>query len=151
VRSTLKSGLATGLASALVAGLAAIAVPPAAQAQTAPEPIVTGWFGWWAKDSQVQALANQSDGVVDEVNIFWWTFAGPDNPICVISATRGVCDPSGPTPWTNTKFDGQRRILQDAGIKVLGSITDLGSTYAGQLSPYLDDPANRRELSLIHI
>lgn len=145
MRRTLKTGWATGLAAALVAGLAAIAVPPAAQAQTAPEPIVTGWFGWWAKDSQVQALANQSDGVVDEVNIFWWTFAGPDNPICVISATRGVCDPSGPTPWTNTKFDGQRRILQDAGIKVLGSITDLGSTYAGQLSPYLDDPANRRE------
>lgn len=137
--------LATAAALTLVAGVLGLAVAPGAQAQTKPEPIVTGWFGWWAKDSQVQALADQSAGVVDEVNIFWWTFAGADNPICVISATTGVCDPSGPTPWTNSKFDRQRRILQDAGISVLGSITDLGSTYAGKLSPYLDDPANRRQ------
>jgi len=145
VRRSLTATVATFAASVLVAGLAAEATPSAASAAIAPEPIVSGWFGWWAKDSQVQTLIEESDGVVGEVNIFWWTFAGPDNPICVISATNGVCDPSGSTPWTNSKFDGQRRMLQDAGIKVFGSITDLGSTYAGQLSPYLDDAKNRRE------
>jgi spore germination protein YaaH len=139
------AAVAVSAAVALVAGLLGLAAPSAAQAEVKPAAIVTGWFGWWAKDSEVQTLIDEADGVVGEVNIFWWTFAGAANPVCVISTSTGVCDPSGATPWTTTKFDGQRRMLQDAGIKVFGSITDLGSTYAGQLSPYLADAKNRRD------
>jgi len=145
VRRTMTTALATIAASTLVAGLMGLATPTAASAATTPAPIVTGWFGWWASDAQVRRLATESQGVVDEVNMFWWTFAGAANPICVINSSRGFCDPSGDTPWTNAKFDRQRLILQDAGIKVLGSITDLGATYAGQLSPYLDTAKNRRD------
>lgn len=145
MRRTITTALATIAASTLVAGLVGVAAPTAATAATQPAPIVTGWFGWWANDTQIRQLATQSQGVVDEVNIFWWTFAGAENPVCVINSSRGFCDPSGDTPWTNAKFDRQRLILQDAGIDVLGSITDLGATYAGQLSPYLASAKNRRD------
>lgn len=143
MRRTLTAVLATVAATTLVAGLMG-AVSTSASAQTKPAPVVSGWFGWWVSEAQAQRLVNESAGVIDEVNIFWFTFAGADNPVCLIDAARGVCVPSSTNVWTAPRYDRVRTILQNGGIKVLGSITDLGATYAGQLSPFLADPANRR-------
>lgn len=144
MRRTITTALATIAAATLVAGLMGVAAPTSASAATKPAPVVSGWFGWWVTEAQAQRLVDESAGVIDEVNIFWFTFAGANNPLCLIDSARGVCVPSSSNVWTAPRYDRVRTILQNGGIKVLGSITDLGATYAGQLSPYLADPANRR-------
>lgn len=126
-----------------VALVLAAALPAPAQAMTPrliTGPYVSGWFGYWEPDSVVEALAAQGTSTVPEVNIFWWTFASAERPLCTYR-TDSTCSTTGETPWTNAHLDGQRRILQDAGIPVLGSIVD-GSS-AGALSAYLSTKASR--------
>jgi len=103
-------------------------------------PYVSGWFGYWEPDSVVERLALEGTATVPEVNIFWWTFASADKPLCTYN-TDSSCSTSGDTPWTNPHLAGQRDILQGAGIPVLGSIVD-GSA-AGALSDYLATDARR--------
>ncbi|MFM8239423.1 MAG: glycosyl hydrolase family 18 protein, partial [Actinomycetota bacterium] len=89
-------------------------------------------------------MTSESDGVVGEVAMFWWSFQGKDDPLCIFdngdydkdgSWGDALCDSS--TPWTTPKFDRQRKVLQSAGIKINASITDLGSATAGELTDYL--------------
>ena len=124
-----------GLALALGAVL-----PAPAQALT-PRliigPYVSGWFGYWEPDSVVEALAAEGTTTVPEVNIFWWSFASAERPLCTYN-TDSTCSTAS---WTNAHLDGQRRILQAAGIPVLGSIVD-GSA-ATELSTYLATPERR--------
>ena len=124
--------LGASIALALAASL-----PAPAQAMTPrliTGPYVSGWFGYWEPDSVVEALAAKGTSTVPEVNIFWWTFASAERPLCTYN-TDSTCSTTGETPWTNAHLDGQRRILQDAGIPVLGSIVD--GSRAGALSAYL--------------
>jgi len=129
------------IAPLIVAGSVAQAAPaPAA----APRPIVSGWFGWWASDPDITAMTTQGDGVVGEVAMFWWSFQGAKNPLCLFDngdydkdGSWGECLTNTDTPWTTPKFDRQRTMLQEAGIKVNASITDLGSATAGELTQYL--------------
>lgn len=138
-------------ASAAVAAATLVAAPSASAAQ-APRPVVFGWFGWWASDSAIAQLTSNSEGVVDEVAMFWWSFQGEKNPLCLYDngdydkkGDWGDCLDSGwATPWTTPKFDRQRKALQDAGIKVQASITDLGASSKGKLSAYLSTAKNRR-------
>ncbi len=129
------------LAAAVITATAAPAL--AAPVEQAPRPVVGGWFGWWAADSAINRVIDESAGAVPEVNIFWWFFAGRSKPLCTYSRFDGGCVTSA-TPWTNPTLDAQRQRLQQAGIKVLASITDLGPTYAGQLAPYLTEETDRR-------
>ena len=129
----------TGLrAIAIATGIAlAVAVLAPAQALTPrliTGPYVSGWFGYWEPDSVVQALADSGTATVPEVNVFWWSFASAERPLCTFR-TDSTCSTTGETPWTNAHLDGQRRILKDAGIPVLGSIVD--GSRAGALSSYL--------------
>ena len=136
-------------ASALAAGV--LVVPAgAATADTAPRPLVSGWFGWWASDASITAMTSQADGVVGEVAMFWWSFQGKDNPLCLYDNGDydkdgnwgdALCDSA--TPWTTPKFDRQRKMLQSAGIKINASITDLGDATVRQLSDYLATPKRR--------
>ena len=103
-------------------------------------PYVSGWFGYWEPDSVVQALADKGASTVPEVNIFWWSFASAERPLCTYN-TDSTCTTTGETPWTNAHLDGQRRILQGVGIPVLGSIVD--GSRAGALSAYLSTPETR--------
>lgn len=123
---------------------AALLAPTQAQALT-PQlitgPYVSGWFGYWEPDSVVETLAAQGRTTVPEVNLFWWSFAGPDKPLCTYNPDSS-CSDSGDTPWTNTHLAGQRDIIQAVGIPVLGSIVD--SSGAGDLSDYLAT-AERRD------
>lgn len=128
--------IATGVAIA-----AAVLAP--AQAMTPrliTGPYVSGWFGYWEPDSVVETLAAQGTSTVPEVNIFWWTFDSAARPLCTYN-TDSTCATTGETPWTNAHLDGQRRILQDAGIPVLGSIVD--GSRAGALSAYLSTDDSR--------
>lgn len=104
-------------------------------------PYVSGWFGYWEPDSVVQALADKGRATVPEVNIFWWSFADADRPLCTYNRDS-TCSTTGATPWTNSHLDRQRRIIQDAGIPLLGSIVD--GSRAGALSAYLATDAQRR-------
>ena len=139
------------LAGTAVAASLLVLPAGSAAAETAPRPLVSGWFGWWASDTAIEAMTSESDGVVGEIAMFWWTFQGKDNPLCLYDNADynknndwedPLCDSA--TPWTTPKFDRQRKVLQAAGIKVNASITDLGKVTAGKLSTYLDEPKNRR-------
>lgn len=143
-------GAAAATMSALLVGSLLIAAP-AATAQTKPRPVVTGWFGWWASDASVTALATQNEGVIDEVNMFWWAFAGAKNPLCTYdngdynnNGQWGDCLTGSSTPWTTPKFDRQRQILQNAGVRIQASITDLSPTQGGALSSYLSTSKRRQ-------
>lgn len=127
--------------SALV--VASVALPSSALALTPriiTGPYVSGWFGYWEEDSVVQALADAGTTSVPEVNIFWWGFDGPSLPLCTLEPDS-TCTDDTVSPWTNGHLDGQRRILQAAGIPVLGSIVD--ETRAGTLSAYLSTDDTR--------
>lgn len=141
---------AAALASAAVAAGLLVAAPPAVAADP-PRPIVSGWFGWWASDSSISQMTTTADGVVGEVAMFWWSFQGKDNPLCVYDngdydkdGNWGDCLTKTSTPWTTPKFDRQRQALQAAGIKINASITDLGSASKGKLAEYLSSAKNRR-------
>lgn len=149
--SLLAGGLATGSAQA------ADEPGPSAQSgavetqATKPRPLVTGWFGWWASDAAIDLMIREADGVVGEVNIFWWSFQGKDAPLCLYDngdydgdGAWGECLRNTSTPWTTDKFDRQRRLLQAAGIRVQASITDVGSATARQLTAYLATPERRQ-------
>ena len=138
------------IASAAVAAATLVAAPPASAAEP-PRPIVSGWFGWWASDTAIAQMASTSDGVVGETAMFWWSFQGDKNPLCLYDNGDydkdgawgdALCDSA--TPWTTPKFDRQRKALQAAGIKVNASITDLGSASKGKLSAYLSSAKNRK-------
>lgn len=131
-----------GLAIAMGVAIAAAVLAPA-QAMTPrliTGPYVSGWFGYWDPDSAVETLAAQGTSTVPEVNIFWWTFDSAARPLCTYN-TDSTCSTTGETPWTNAHLDGQRRILQGAGIPVLGSIID--GSRAGALSAYLSTDDSR--------
>ena len=138
------------LAGGLVAGSAQAAD---AQTQAAkPRPLVTGWFGWWASDADVDLMIREADGVVGEVNIFWWSFQGKNDPLCLYDngdydgdGDWGDCLHNTSTPWTTDKFDEQRRRLQAGGIRVQASITDVYSGTARQLSEYLATTDRRQK------
>jgi spore germination protein YaaH len=134
------------IAVAATAGLSIglLTVPTAAAQEPAPVPMVTGWFGWWATDAQVRAMAERSEGVIDEVSMFWWAFNGANQPLCTYDKPMASrCQAPSSTPWTNPAYDRQRLILQNAGIRIQASITDLSKARAGELSEYLRSP-NRR-------
>jgi spore germination protein YaaH len=128
----------------LAATSLAVALPGPAQSAT-PQlitgPYVSGWFGYWEPDSVVQALADKGRATVPEVNVFWWSFADADRPLCTYNRDS-TCSTSGTAPWTNAHLDRQRRIIQGAGIPVLGSIVD--GSRAGALSAYLASDTQRR-------
>jgi spore germination protein YaaH len=126
--------------SASLAATALVATPAAAATRLITGPYVSGWFGYWEPDSVVQTLADQGKTVVPEVNIFWWSFASAERPLCTYNRDS-TCTSTGSSPWTNAHLDNQRLILQRAGIPVLGSIVD-GSA-ARTLSSYLASEANR--------
>jgi spore germination protein YaaH len=122
----------------------AVALPVPAQSATPrliTGPYVSGWFGYWEPDSVVQALADKGRDTVPEVNVFWWSFADADRPLCTYNRDS-TCSTTGATPWTNEHLDRQRNIIQSADIPVLGSIVD--GSRAGALSEYLATSAQRR-------
>lgn len=146
-----KRGITALVASAAVVAATLVAAPSAASAAQPPRPIVSGWFGWWASDTSIAAMTSTADGVVGEVAMFWWSFQGAKNPLCLYDngdydADDNWGDPlcKSATPWTTPKFDRQRKTLQAAGIKINASITDLSSASKGQLSAYLSKAKNRR-------
>ena len=134
--------LAAGLGIALAASLATGLGTPARAAEDGIRPMLSGWFGWWATKAQVEAMANESVGSVPETQIFWWFFDGPSRPLCTYSG--GACLTGSATPWTTTLLDTHRQTLQAKGIKVLGTITDLGNGRARELAGYIAKEENRK-------
>ena len=133
-----RSVTSIALATAVALGWAAPAQAMTPRLITGP--YVSGWFGYWEPDSVVQALADKGTSTVPEVNVFWWSFDSAERPLCTYN-TDSTCSTTGETPWTNAHLDGQRQILQGAGIPVLGSIVD--GSRAGALSAYLASESNR--------
>ena len=134
------------LAAALLA--AGVAVPASAADRDprvdASHGIVSGWFGWWASDEDIRLMTSQSNGVVDAVAMFWWSFQGAKNPLCLFDngdydkdGDWGECLTRTTTPWTTPRYAAMLGMLHAAGIKVNASITDVGSYTAGQLTDYL--------------
>jgi hypothetical protein len=70
------------IASAAVAAATLVAAPVASAAES-PRPIVSGWFGWWASDTSIAQMTSTADGVVGEIAMFWWSFQGEKNPLCL--------------------------------------------------------------------
>lgn len=133
------------LACASALGAALLAGSPAQAADPAPRPLASGWFGWWATQAQAADLAARNGGSTGEVNVFWWFFDGPSRPLCTYDndSMSGNCVVSS-TPWTTRKFQDLRTTLQDSGVRVLASFTDLDANRSGQLATYISSPENRR-------
>ena len=104
-------------ASAAVAAGLLVAAPPASAAEK-PRPIVSGWFGWWASDTAITQMTSTSGGVVGAVAMFWWSFQGKDNPLCIYDngdydkdGSWGECltDTATPPRKPHRRLHGQRR------------------------------------------
>ncbi len=134
VLSTL--AMAATLLAALIAGLL---VPGAARAEDRSR-AVSGWFGYWTDTADMAAIARASGGVLGEVNIFWWNYSGPVNPVC--TSTLSCPSPSS-TPWASQALLAAARQLKAQGIEVYATHTDLDSGRAGSLSQYLSKKQNR--------
>lgn len=148
-RKTAGRSMAAGMAACLAG--AALVGAGAAQAATPPRPLLGGWFGYWATDSDIRAMTTDADGVVSEVSMFWWSFQGEKQPLCTFNNDGGpTCARGSATPWTTSRFETMLRDLHKAGIKVQGSITDVYSGTAGQLSRYLATD-KRRQAYATHI
>ncbi|MDP4015091.1 MAG: glycosyl hydrolase family 18 protein [Candidatus Nanopelagicales bacterium] len=134
------------VASAAIVG-AVVSPPVVGEAQAAKRSrVVSGWFGYWTSPEDMASIAKSSNGVLGEVNIFWWAFGGADNPICTYGDS-GSCQGSSAKPWTNDRFIQARKGLRRQGIKVYASHTDLYSGRRGELSAYLSKKKNRKALS----
>ena len=136
--------LAAALLTAGVVSPASAADRPAAPRADSTPGIVSGWFGWWASDEDIRLMTSQSDGVVGAVAMFWWSFQGPKNPLCLFDngdydkdGDWGECLTKTSTPWTTPRYAAMLGALHSAGIQVNASITDVGSYTAGQLTDYL--------------
>ncbi len=138
VRKTKARGLLWAILGALIAGLM---LPQAATAADRSRS-VSGWFGYWHDAAKMIDVAQNSGGVLGEVNIFWWHWAGTQRPICTTASGR--CQSDTATPWTNAKFDAARKGLQDQGILVFATHTDLDSSRRRELSDYLAKGSRRQ-------
>ncbi len=138
VRRTKFRGLLLAVLGALVAGLLLPQTAGAADRSRA----VSGWFGYWHDASKMIEVAQSSGGVLGEVNIFWWHWAGAQRPICTTAGGR--CQSDTATPWTNSKFDAARKGLQDQGILVFATHTDLDANRRRELSNYLAKASRRQ-------
>ena len=130
---------------AIIAGAAMGFVAPATAHAMTPRlitgPYVQGWFGYWEEDAPVQALAAQGPGVAPSASIFWAKFTGAQRPLCAYQRS-GACLDDPVNPWIAPHIDSQRRMLQDVGLDVFGTIVDASASMA--LSDYLATDANRR-------
>jgi len=123
----------------------ALVVPATAATAADRSRAVSGWFGYWTSPGDMTSIASDSNGVVGEANIFWWHWAGPDQPMCTTAG--GSCQAASDTPWTNSTFDAARRGLQDQGVLVFATHTDLDSNRRRQLSEYLAKASRRQALA----
>lgn len=123
----------------------ALMVPVASAHADERSRAVSGWFGYWTSPSDMTNIARSSNNVLGEANIFWWHWAGPDQPLCTTSGGR--CQAASDTPWTNSTFDAARRGLQDQGVLVFATHTDLDANRRRQLSEYLSKASKRQALA----
>lgn len=127
-----------------VEGWAAEAPTAAGSAATSTQRsrLVSGWFGYWTDPSEMISIAKSSNGVLGEVNIFWWANGGAANPVCTLSSS-GVCQ-SG---WTTTRFAQAAKGLRALGILVYATHTDLSYAMRGTLSSYLRKKSRRAAIA----
>lgn len=128
-----------------VALTTAILPAPASSAEDRSR-AVSGWFGYWTDPGTMIDVARRSDGVLGEVNIFWWHWAGSDRPMCT-TVSGGSCQGDSAEPWTNSRFDEARRGLQDLGVLVFATHTDLASNRRRELSDYLATASRRQAIA----
>ncbi len=133
------AALALATAVALVTGMTG-SVAVAAEKSRA----VSGWFGYWTSPQDMIEIAQGSNGVLGEVNIFWWSYHGSDNPVCTTTLS---CPSPSATPWASQALLKSARGLQAQGIEVYATHTDLDGARAGSLSGYLAKKANRRAIA----
>jgi spore germination protein YaaH len=126
--------------------LAAMLLPQGPAGAADRSRAVSGWFGYWTDAQDMIDVAAASGGVLGEVNIFWWHWAGSDRPACT-TVTGGQCQGESATPWTNEKFDSARRGLQDLGVLVFATHTDLAATRRRELSEYLATASQRQAMA----
>jgi spore germination protein YaaH len=123
----------------------ALIIPVAAANAADRSRAVSGWFGYWTSPGDMASIASSSNGVLGEANIFWWHWAGPDRPMCTTAG--GGCQAASDTPWTNATFDAARQGLQDQGVLVFATHTDLDAKRRLQLSDYLAKASRRQALA----
>ena len=106
---------------------------------------VSGWFGWWVSAENILREADKSNGVMGEASLFWWNWSSPTRPICTTAG--GGCQSKSNTPWTNSRTDAARQGLQNRGILVFATHTDLDPSKSGELANFLKKPQNRQDLA----
>lgn len=140
-RSRHLTGLAlvAALVGALLAGLGSAPAQAADRSRA-----VSGWFGYWTASDDMISIARSSGKVLGEVNIFWWKYAGPVNPVCT---TTLACPSPSSTPHGSAALLAAAKGLRAQGVDVYATHTDLDSRLAGSLSQYLASKKNRRTMA----
>jgi spore germination protein YaaH len=137
---------AAGAVATVLALTASLFTVVTAPAHAEPSRVVSGWFGYWTPPQDMISIAKSSHGVLGEVNIFWWRYAGTDKPICT-SLAFDSCQATGASPWTTAHFSEALAGLHALGITVYATHTDLDGNRARSLAGYLAGAANRESLA----
>lgn len=113
-------------------------LPPVA-AQAAP--VMGGWFGNWHPPATVAQKVREGRGVLTDVAIFGWQFAGRSRPVCALTFHSGCVPSSAKRPYASKELAQSWAEL--TGVRTWISHIDLDSARAGQLARVMKNRASR--------
>lgn len=123
---------------------------PSAQMSGPAEPrasrqVIGGWFGNWHSPQTVRARMSDGRGVLTDVAIFAWDFAGRSNPVCALTFHSGCVPASARRPYQSTEL--ARSWSHMNGPLRWASHIDLDSSRARQLASALKNGKRRDALT----
>lgn len=118
------------------------ALQPQAEAQTPG--VMGGWFGNWHPPETVAARVSDGRGVLTDVAIFGWQFAGRSRPVCALTFHSGCVPQSSRRPYQSAELGRSWATLTDVNRWV--SHIDLDASRAGELAAVLRNERRRGDL-----
>jgi len=116
-----------------------------AQETTTKNQIVGGWFGNRKPPETVKARVSAGAGILTDVAIFSWDFAGKNRPVCALTFHSGCVSASSPTPYQSPEF--KQSLAAVSGPKTWASHIDLESSRAGELAAVMKNEKKRSAMT----
>lgn len=135
------------LCAAVAAGCLAMPAPAAPQVDVTAQrgaPVIGGWFGNWHPPETVAQKVKDGRGVLTDVAIFGWQFAGRSRPVCALTFHSGCVPASAKRPYESAELAASWSELGD--VRTWVSHIDLDAARSGQLAGVLRHNSRRRDL-----
>ena len=100
-----------------------------------------GWFGNWHPPATVGQKVREGHGVLTDVAVFGWQFAGRSRPVCALTFDSGCVPASAKRPFASREL--ARSWSELKGVRTWISHIDLDAERAGQLARVMKDPRRR--------